>query len=104
MTKKEAFLELAIGFHVAEKSVTGALLEAGIIGEEEFIAGGLSELEKASIPLLQRLMFIKQESEGQYTIIYDTAKISELLAYLSGKYGIKIPTGQPKIRGLNNIW
>lgn len=85
MTKKEAFIRV-IQVGIDSKTAEMALIEAGILPDEDFAKGGLKELEIAAIPTLQSLMVISSESQGGQSESRNLKGIEQRLLFLAEKH------------------
>lgn len=107
MTKREAFTAV-VQIAVDDISLDASLINASINGSQEFSTGGFDELELAAIPLLQSLLPISSNSEGDFSQSTNKDAIKERLLFLLRKHGkedeVKLLNGIPKIMDISNLW
>lgn len=87
MTNKEALVAEIQTDLPADNTLVKALMDAGLMGGDQYTPDNASKLGKAAVDVLSGLLF-GSVSEGGLTLSFDRKAVEARLSYLSGKYQI----------------
>lgn len=100
MTNKEALLTLVSGY-ADDSEISKGFIDAGIAADADYTDAKAIDL--IAINILQKLLIVSSEKEGDYSRSISTNGVKSLLLYLSGKHGISIPGIGGTVQSVN-LW
>lgn len=101
MTNKEALLAIVGGFDTTDSEISKGFIDADIAADADYTDAKAIDL--IAINILQKLLIVSSESEGDYSRSISTSGVRSLLLYLSGKHSISIPGLGGTVQAVN-LW
>ncbi len=82
VTNQERIISL-IGFEASAAAIAGAMIDNGIVDDDDYDVENKELIRKAAIEVLEGL-YVSSVSEGGYSITYDRAAIRDRIGQLNG--------------------
>lgn len=101
-TNKEVILGF-FGFEIPEALVEKAMIDRGVSGNANY-SSSATEVVELAVADLCLLVTLSSESEGGYSITYDTKKLNDLRSRLLKKYDLEDEDGQGSTINGRSVW